>query len=44
MKPSFFGEEFPTNIKKELLKEYVKASVFMPPNFTIHPRIHKYHI
>ena len=44
MKPSQKGEEYPTSIEVELLKEFAEASAFHPNDFAVHPRISRLHL
>jgi 2-oxoglutarate dehydrogenase complex dehydrogenase (E1) component-like enzyme len=41
---SQFGKEEQTGISKEQIKNYLSASINVPPTFSVHPRIKKYHI
>jgi len=44
MKPSQYGEEYPTSFDINLLKEFANATTFTPPTFNIHPRIKRLHM
>jgi 2-oxoglutarate dehydrogenase complex, dehydrogenase (E1) component, and related enzymes len=41
---SQYGKEGPTGISADAVKNYVYASINVPPTFNVHPRIQKYHI
>lgn len=44
MVPSPQGSSKPTGLTKSFMKDLGKTSVLIPPGFTVHPRIDKYHI
>lgn len=44
MKPSQYGEEYPTCVDVNSLKEFAAASAFYPSDFAIHSRIKRLHI
>lgn len=43
-KPSQHGEEYPTAVDINALKEFALASTFIPPDFAVHSRIKRLHI
>jgi 2-oxoglutarate dehydrogenase complex dehydrogenase (E1) component-like enzyme len=44
MKPSLYGEEYPTGFDIKMLNEFSRASVSYPSNFSLHARIKKYFV
>jgi 2-oxoglutarate dehydrogenase complex dehydrogenase (E1) component-like enzyme len=44
MKPSLYGEEYPTGFDTKMLNEFSLASITYPSGFSLHPRIQKYFV
>lgn len=44
MVPAIYGKAMKTGVNENLLKEYGKTSVLLPPGFAVHPRINKFHV
>lgn len=43
-KPTLHGEQYPTGFDIQALKQFAKASIYIPQDFALHSRIKRYHV